>query len=136
MDGVRPDGVAVQVADALHGVHLAVQLNLVRLHHLLHRAADVADAHVDARSVDARVGGGLHSLHQRVVAGVEVDGHRTVDDPPVHVRPEIQLHHVACAQHRVVTAVGRVVRSHVVQRAAGGEGDASLMDGEIRCRFD
>ena len=43
-----------------------------------------------------------------------------------NLRAKVHLHHVSVLQHSVVAAVGRVVRSHVVDRAASGERDAGL----------
>lgn len=59
---VRGDGVAVQVADTLHFVRLSIELDLVRLHHLLHRRPDFVEAGIDARLFDPRVGRRLDGL--------------------------------------------------------------------------
>ena len=88
--------------------------------------ADVAEAHGDARLLDARVGRLARSLRQQVELRVEVDRPCGVDDPPVDVRPKVNLAHVAVLQHRLVARVGRPVRGHVVERAAGREGNAGL----------
>ena len=44
------------------------------------------------------------------------------------LRAEVDLHDVPVLQHRVVAAVGGVVRRHVVDRAARGERDARLAE--------
>ena len=48
---------AVEVADGLDLVGLAVELDLVALHDLLDVGAHVAQPRVDARSLDAHLGG-------------------------------------------------------------------------------
>ena len=58
----------------------------MRLHALLHRRADVAQAHVDARGGDAHVGRLLDGVCERVELRVEVHGPSAVDDPTVDVR--------------------------------------------------
>ena len=49
-----------------------------------------------------------------------------VDDPAVHVRPKVELANVAVLEDGLVARVGGVMRRHVVDRAARGEGDPSL----------
>ena len=44
--------------------------------------------------------------------------------PTVHLRAEVELHHIALIQHRVVAGVRRVVRGAVVDRAARREAHA------------
>lgn len=41
--------------------------------------------------LDAGVGSVLDGLEEPVVLGVEGDGEGAVDDPPVHVHPEVDL---------------------------------------------
>mmetsp|Transcript_19793 Transcript_19793/g.40677 ORF Transcript_19793/g.40677 Transcript_19793/m.40677 type:complete len:326 (-) Transcript_19793:70-1047(-) len=115
----------VQIPYALDREGLAVQFHLVALHDLLDGLADVAQPDVDARGANSRVGGFLDGLQERIVAGVEGHGPRAVDDPPVDLRAEIDFHDVVVLKHGVVAVVGRVVRRHVVERAAGGEADAA-----------
>ncbi|KFM23270.1 hypothetical protein F751_3461 [Auxenochlorella protothecoides] len=124
VDAVGRDAVPVQVAHRANGEGAAVQLHLVRLHDLLHLRADVAEPDVHARGADAGVGGRAHRVEQRRVTRVVRHGEGAVDDAAVDLRAKVHLHHVVVSQHRLVPGVGGVVRRHMVQGAAGGEGDA------------
>ena len=126
MDLVGPDRVPVEVSDGPDGVGLAVELDLVRLHHLLHRGADVAQPDVDAGLPDPGVRRLPDRRQQGVELGVERHGERAVDDAPADVRAKVQLHHVAVLEHRLVARVGRPVRCHVVQRTPRRERDAGV----------
>ena len=94
--------------------------------HLLHCLAHVTQPHVDPRRADAHVRGLLHGVHQRVELRVEVHREGAVDDAAVDLRAEVHLHDVVVLQRGLVAAVGRVVRRHVVERAARGEAHAGL----------
>mmetsp|Transcript_9075 Transcript_9075/g.23732 ORF Transcript_9075/g.23732 Transcript_9075/m.23732 type:complete len:254 (+) Transcript_9075:323-1084(+) len=126
VDLVRSDRVPVQVADRLDWVRLAVDLNLIRLHHLLASSADVAQPGIDARGRDTGARGLTHRLGERVELRVEVHGPRRVDDASIDVSPEIDLAHIAVLQHRLVTGVRGPVRRHMVDGASGGKRDAGL----------
>jgi hypothetical protein len=126
MDLVRPNAVSIQIPDALDGIHFTIQLNFVAFHDLLDSCTNIAQPHIDACSRNARIGGCFHRVDERVVPRVEMDGARAINDAPAYVCPEIQLHHVVVLQHRLVTSIGSVVRSHPVEGAAGGECDARL----------
>ena len=126
VDLVGVDRVPVEVPDGPHRVRLPVELHLVALHRLLDGRPDVAQAHVDARLADARLRRRLHRLQQGGVLRVVRHRERGVDDPPLHVRAEVDLHHVVVLQHRLVPRVGRPVRRHVVERAARRERGAAL----------
>lgn len=49
-----------------------------------------------------------------------------INDPPLDLYPEVQLHHISCAQYRMIAGIGRVVRCDTVDGASGGEADARL----------
>ena len=123
---VRTNGMPVQVADALDWVCLAVELNLVRLHYLLHRGANFPQRHVDAGCGDAGIRRLARRLGQWVKLVVKVHRPRAVDDAAINLRPEIDLHDVALLQHSLVAAIWRVVSRDVVERAARREADAAL----------
>ena len=59
VDAPLADVVAGQVPDGLDGVRFAVELNLVALHDLLDRGADVSDTDVDARFLCLELGHAL-----------------------------------------------------------------------------
>ena len=124
VDLIRSNTVAIEVADALDGIGLAVEFNLVRLHHLLDGLPDVAEAHVYARCGYAGLGGGLHSPEEGIIPGIERHGPRRVDDPAVNLRSEVNLHHVIVLEDSVVPRVGRIMRRDVVNAAPRGEADA------------
>mmetsp|Transcript_16786 Transcript_16786/g.53694 ORF Transcript_16786/g.53694 Transcript_16786/m.53694 type:complete len:566 (+) Transcript_16786:740-2437(+) len=126
VDPVRRNGVAVEIPDALDLVCLAIQLDLVALHHLLDCFADVTQTHVNASGLDARVGRLLDCLQQRVILGVEGNSEGAVDDAAINLGAEIDLHDIVVLQGREIAIVGRVVSSHVVEGDAGGEADARL----------
>ena len=67
------------------------------------------------------ISGLLHSSEEREVDGVECHCERTVNDPPIDVRPKINLADIVILQHSVVSSIGGVVSSTVVQRASRGE---------------
>ncbi len=96
------DAVAVEVLDRLDAVHLAAELDLVALHHLLNALADLAQSRVNARELDARVGGLFHRIQQRIEHGIEADGEGAVDDVAIHVHAKVDFHHIGGAQHRLV----------------------------------
>ena len=89
VDLIGPDRVPVEVADRLHGVGLAVELDLVRLHHLLHCGADIAQPDVDSRLPDSGVCRLLDRGEQRFELGIERHGERAVDDAPADVRAKV-----------------------------------------------
>mmetsp|Transcript_5035 Transcript_5035/g.7834 ORF Transcript_5035/g.7834 Transcript_5035/m.7834 type:complete len:274 (-) Transcript_5035:73-894(-) len=127
VDLVGPDGVAVQVADGLHGVSGAVEFHLEGLHHLLDLLPDVAEADVDAGGPDAGVRGLLHRGQQLLVPGVECYCPGTVNNTPLNLCTKVHLHHVAVLERDVAVGwIRRVVRGHVVEGDAGGEADAPL----------
>jgi len=43
-----------------------------------------------------------------------------------HLCPEVHLHHIIVLQHCFVTSVRRPVCSHIIQAAAGGEGNSCV----------
>src|SRR5690242_4633971 len=55
VDGVVPNAVSVEVANALDGQHLTLDLDLVALHDFLDRGTNVAHAHVNTSFLDASV---------------------------------------------------------------------------------
>lgn len=99
---------AIEVRDALDRIDLAVELDLVRLHHLLDRRADVTQTNIDAGSLlihhgirwytalnprhaaglhwhtdlDASVGGVLGGVQQRVELGIERHREGAINDAP------------------------------------------------------
>lgn len=121
VDAVGQDVVARQVADALDGVGLPVDLDLEALHRLLDDAANLPHAGVDARLADTCVGRLLDGLEQVVVLVVERHGEGRVDNLPVDVHTEIHLHHVLLAQDHLIPGVGGVMGGAVVQTQATGE---------------
>mmetsp|Transcript_2576 Transcript_2576/g.10224 ORF Transcript_2576/g.10224 Transcript_2576/m.10224 type:complete len:508 (+) Transcript_2576:1079-2602(+) len=127
VDLVRRDGVAIEVLNGLDRVEPAgLELHFEALHDFLNLRANVAEGHVHARGADSRLSGLAHSLEEGVKAGIERDRPRGVDDVAVDLRAKVHLHHIAGTELSVVAAVGRVVCRHVVETAAGGEGDAAL----------
>jgi hypothetical protein len=95
------DRVAVEVLDRFHLVHLAAQLDLVALHHLLNALADLAQSRVYAREFDARVGRLFHRVQQRIVHGIERHRECAVDNVAVDVHAKVHFHHIGGTQHRL-----------------------------------
>mmetsp|Transcript_8318 Transcript_8318/g.20659 ORF Transcript_8318/g.20659 Transcript_8318/m.20659 type:complete len:370 (+) Transcript_8318:1018-2127(+) len=126
MNLIRADRVSVEIPDRLDRVSLPVNLDFIRLHDLLNRGTNVAQAHVDACLPYSRVGGLLDGLGKVVVTRILVPRERTIDDPPVDVRSKIELHDVVLLQNGRVPRVRSPVRGHVVDAAAGWEGDSSV----------
>mmetsp|Transcript_45115 Transcript_45115/g.90097 ORF Transcript_45115/g.90097 Transcript_45115/m.90097 type:complete len:281 (-) Transcript_45115:181-1023(-) len=126
VDLIRADRMAVQIAARFHLVRLAVDLDFVRLHHLLACGANVTQPGVDACCLDARISRLAHRLRQRVELRVKMHGPRRVDDPPVDVRAKIDLAHITVLQDGLVARVGRPMGSDMVERAPCWECNACL----------
>ena len=54
-------------------------------------------------------------LEQRVELRIECYGEGAVDDAAVDVGAKVNLHHVVVGQHRLVSIVGGVMGSYVIQ---------------------
>ena len=89
MDVVLVDRVATEVLDAVDGQNLAVDLDFVALHDLLHRLADVTQPHVDPGSLDALCSGFLRRLQQVLVHRVEGYREGGVNQKAVDMSPEV-----------------------------------------------
>ena len=72
----------------------------------------------------ASVGGIKHSFFKRIIARGSGPGEGGVDDSPVHVRADIEFHHVGILEDGFVARVGGVMRGDVVQGAPRGESNA------------
>ena len=117
---------AVEIANRLDRIGLALDLHLVGLHDLLARLPDVTQPHVNPRRLHARARRVLDRLRKSIELRVEVDRPRRVDNAAVDVSAEVDLAHVTVLQHRLVARVGGPVRGDVVDGAAGGEGNPRL----------
>ena len=124
MDSIGRNRVSIQIANGLDLIGLAVELDLVGLHHLLDGLANIAEPHVYAGLADSGVCGRSDRLEQSIILGIEGDGPGAVDYVAVDVRAEVDLAHVVVLEDSVVAGVGRVVGGAVVERAAGGEGES------------
>mmetsp|Transcript_11488 Transcript_11488/g.26158 ORF Transcript_11488/g.26158 Transcript_11488/m.26158 type:complete len:244 (-) Transcript_11488:444-1175(-) len=121
---VWSNGVAAEISDWFHLIGLAIQLHLVAFHHLLDGSTHIAQAYINARLLHSSVGGILDCSLQVVELRVEGKRESAIDDAPVDVRPEINLANVIVLEDGLVARVGSVMRSNVVDRAAGGERNA------------
>lgn len=127
VDGVVSNGMAVQVADAFHWEHLALDFDLVALHDFLDRCANIAHADVDAGFFDTSVGGGFAGFDEVVVDRIEGEGEGAVDDAAVDVHAEVDLHDILVVEDHLVACVGRVMRCAVVDAESGGETHAGYL---------
>lgn len=105
---------------------LAADLDLVALHDLLDGLSDIAQAHIDASLADTRLGRVLDGLEEAVPRRLPREGECRVDDAALDVHAKVDLEHVRLLQHLVVSRVGRVVRSDLVDGQTGREADTAL----------
>ncbi|KAH3671709.1 hypothetical protein OGAPHI_000414 [Ogataea philodendri] len=115
VDLERLDVVALQIPYTLDWVHLAVELDLITLHHFLHSLTDVCHSDIDTSSLDTGVCGLFHCLQQRIVSFVEGVGPSTVYNVSVNMDTKIDLHNVivlmlGIIRPRLVTGSLRAVR--------------------------
>ena len=126
MNLVRSNGMAAQVLDCLDSVRLVADRDFMRLHYFLNSTTDVAQAHVNTRLLDTLVGGFFHREQQWIEHRIERHRECTINDVAVDLSSVVDLHDVVGAEHRVVSWVRRVMRSAIVDAAAGRERDTCL----------
>lgn len=110
----------------LHVESLSIELDLMRLHDLLDRLADVAQPDVDPRLFYTTLRRLSHCEQKRVVPRRESLRERAVYDAPVDLRAEIKFDDVVSLDDGFVAAVRGPVRGDVVPRATGRERDPCL----------
>ena len=83
---------------------------------MLDGLGDAAHGHAGTGGGDGRLEGGPRRLHERPIlrAVADVDGHRRVHDPAVHVHAEVELGQVALHVEGGILGGGAVVRGHLV----------------------
>lgn len=78
---VRPYRVAIQIANGLDLVSLAIDLHFVRFHDFLYGGSNIAKPYIDARFSNASVCGISNGFQQSIVFGIEGQRERTVNNP-------------------------------------------------------
>lgn len=110
----------------LDRIHLSIELNLITLHNLLNTLTDITQSNINPSSLDPRLGPLLHSLQERIKLGIKTNRPGTVNNPPVNLRPEVDLHNIIVLQHGVISTIGCIVRRDVIDTASSGEADAPV----------
>lgn len=130
VDPVLVNGVAIEVPHGSNSISLTPDIDLVTLHHLLDGCTDITQPDIDARLPDTRIGGILSSLQQLIIDGIEGDREGAIYDPPIDVRPEVNLAdllvyvidtYIIILDGGVVARIGCVMSRHIIQGAPGGE---------------
>ena len=111
-------------------IRLSVNRHFVGVQNLLDESAQLSETHVDARLSHSRESSVAGGLQERGELRIEGDGEGGVDDVAVHLRSEVQLHHVSVVETARVAGVRRVVRCHVVHGHACGKTHSSLDENE------
>jgi hypothetical protein len=126
MNSIWSNRVSAQILDCFHSVSLVANCNLVRLHHFLNGFTNVAESYIDTSLLDAFIGCLLHSQQQIVVDWIECHSESAVDNMSVDLSSKIDFHHIIILEHCLITRVGGVVSSAVVDTAASREGNTLL----------
>mmetsp|Transcript_21727 Transcript_21727/g.49482 ORF Transcript_21727/g.49482 Transcript_21727/m.49482 type:complete len:359 (-) Transcript_21727:200-1276(-) len=126
VDLVGSNRMAIEITDWLHWVRLPIDLNLVRLNRLLNSSANLREPCIDPGLFESSVCPILCRRNQIVVLRVESNGEGTVNNPAIHLNSKIKLAHIVMCQHYLIPIIRGVVRSHMIQGAAGGKSPATV----------
>lgn len=115
MDLVWVYRVAIQVSDNFYWVHLALNFNFIRLHHLLNSGSYIPESDIDSCLFQACISGVLNSFQQLVICRVKCYSKGTVDDPPMDMSPEVYFAYVIRSNDSVIAVVRSIVGSNMVE---------------------
>mmetsp|Transcript_114954 Transcript_114954/g.264001 ORF Transcript_114954/g.264001 Transcript_114954/m.264001 type:complete len:281 (-) Transcript_114954:190-1032(-) len=116
----------IKIADWFDRVGLSIDLHLIRFDGFLDCSPNLRQPGVDASLFDAGVRAILCGRDQVVILRVERNCESAVDNPSIHLNSKIQLTHIVMCQHYLIPIIRGVVRSHMIQGAAGGKSPATI----------
>lgn len=117
---------SIEVFDRPHSISSTFYLHFVWLHCLLNARADLSQPGIDACFSDAGIGGVFDGLKELIVGGIEGDSKRAVNDPAFNLGPKVDFADVIICDNGIVSGVGSIVSSHMVEWAPSREGDSGL----------
>mmetsp|Transcript_873 Transcript_873/g.1437 ORF Transcript_873/g.1437 Transcript_873/m.1437 type:complete len:315 (-) Transcript_873:36-980(-) len=126
MNLMLSDRMSIEVANALDGIRLTIQLHLKTLHDFLNGFANIAQTHIDTCRLDALIRRFLDGLQQGIVLGVERYSPRRINDAPINLCSKVHLHDIIIAQHGIITRIGSIMRRDVIETATGRKANTTV----------